>query len=180
MKAKNIPNGNAALISGVAMLISSLIFFILSGVAGSAWSTSASKVFASFVLFLFPASIVFILFGASRRVKAKRYERYLGLIPRELDLAFVAGLLEYPYARVEKDLRAILKKNYLSGYVLDVNAKRLRGPESVQPPQPAPGACVQPPGGRINVVCSCCGAPNEIIAGKQGDCAYCGAPLGGK
>lgn len=178
-KAKKIPNGKAATGWSLALFALATGCFLASGLAAHFRPYSgATAIFGMLLLSSLPTGIVLMSVGLARTAKAKRYERYCSLIPKETDLTLVADTLGYPRAGVERDIRNMIGKSYLSGVTLDQTHKRLL--ITRQNLGDAAATDNNPPGGTVAVVCPGCGARNAIPKGAKEECAYCGAPLEGK
>jgi hypothetical protein len=127
MNQKKFPNGNAVVAWGATLLVTGLILFLFLCLWGaiSGYVPEAFIAFGLMIVFAVPLGIILLIAGGVKKNRAKRYQGCMGLIPNELDLLNIATVLNCSCIKVEKDIRRMLKKGYLSGVTLDTGAKKL-------------------------------------------------------
>lgn len=146
----------------------------------------SDTVTAGVVMVVFCGAAGFALKKVSKSIitKANDVKQYLAVIVngnvRQLDS--IASAVGKPYDAVHKDIEKMIDQGYLKNAYINEGMRELVLPASapVVPDMAYATVNASPNADPVQtrvVACACCGA-NNTIAGKLGECEYCGSPLG--
>jgi uncharacterized integral membrane protein len=190
MKTGNkIKNGNKAKAAGIVFLLLFVLLFVIMGIN----SRTKTSIFLSpveisaisLLVFSLPFSIIMFIVGGVRSAKARHYQKYLQLIVQVHEIDNIAAITGYSNARIERDLACMMKKGLLTGYTLNRDEKKLVELDSMSVKngyyrKETAQAGAQTPTRKITVICSGCGAPNDVNKGGTAECEFCGCSLRGE
>ena len=121
-------------------------------------------------------SLIVIAIGATCLHRARRihqyiarHKHYIALVVNhsEESLDRIALIMKVPYSTVDKDLRKMIQKGYLSNYYINILDRTITLVAPIK----------QMPAKTAKVTCNSCGAHNRVEVGKPNECAYCEMPL---
>ena len=110
---------------------------------------------------------VFILYKILKR-KTERYKGYIRCVGNEklTSIDEIAAEFGVTYEKAEKELFAMIKKEYFAGAYIDRAQRIIVMPEGKEPE-----------GKWTVVICPSCGGDNKIAVGTTCDCKFCGKTL---
>lgn len=171
----------AAIVISSIVIVLGLIFFIggLRFLSGGLTGDDAANMNVLIIM-----GLIFIFMGVYTRKSAKRFLKYISLVVDNSyrSIEDIAQVMNTSYDKAAKDLRILLKDGYFNGYYIDDSTMRIglyetRTVESDAIIDQKIKEDLQDKSEEYTVACKSCGANNKVIAGKVGECEFCGSPI---
>lgn len=172
----------------------SIVEFVCGGILALAGFSGFSQISHSGASGFFMAlawlllGLFLIACGIEWRLLIKSFKRYSGLVGNNslFPISQLAQATSTSTKDVRSNLELMIKRGLAEGYVLDDAEGTVvnKGAGGHSPSQAAPtnaaaptGAPVVPAQEKTTIICSGCGAKNEIVKGSTAECEHCGAKL---
>lgn len=151
-----------------------LVVFGCLGLLGESATRYRSSVDLTIFIIFLTSGISLIIWSVKLKKQSLKYNLYQTLVVDQnmSSISNIASAAALNYDEVKKDLQTMIRKNYFTGAYINESSGEILLPKPV-----VNTAANLSSSEKVPIVCKSCGANNTVIAGKVGECEYCGSPL---